>query len=120
MNFGLASAFPTHHCFQRIMASMLKGIAGVEIYLDDSICHICHLSQAERDAVVTKELDLFRAHRVRVNWSKNIRSQMEIKFLGYLISASGVRIDPERVRPLLEAADPADERSLRAFRGPVS
>ena len=115
VNFGLASAGP---CFQRIMASMLKGIEGVEIYLDDVICH--GRTQAEHDAVVTKVLDRFRAHRVQVNWGKSIRSQVEIKFLGYLISASGVRIDPERVRPLLEAADPADERSLRAFLGSVS
>ena len=67
--------------------------------------------------IIFYSVDRFRAHRVQVNWGKSIRSQVEIKFLGYLISASGVRIDPEQVRPLLEAANPADGRSLRAFLG---
>lgn len=115
VNFGLASAGP---CFQRIMASMLGDIRGVEVYLDDVICH--GRTQAEHDTAVSEVLKRFTAHRVQVNHSKSVRNQTEILFLGYQISATGVRIDPERVRPLLEAADPSDERTLRAFLGAVS
>ena len=51
VNFGLASAGP---CFQRIMVSMLRGISGVEIYLDDVIRH--GPTQAAHDAVVAQVL----------------------------------------------------------------
>ena len=96
---------------------MLRGIRGVEIYLDDVICH--GETQAEHDSIVAEVLGRFEAHRVQVNWGKSSSSQTEIDFLGYRISAALVSIDPERVRPLLEAADPEDERSLRAFLGVV-
>ena len=36
VNFGLASAGP---CFQRVMTSMLEGIPGMDVYLDDIIIH---------------------------------------------------------------------------------
>ena len=115
VNFGLASAGP---CFQRVMTSMLDGIPGVEVYLDDIICHAP--SQGEHDSRLRQVLERFKAHRVRVNWSKSATNKREISFLGYLVSAGGVRIDPERIRPLLEAPEPRDEKSLRAFLGSVA
>ena len=114
VNFGLASAGP---CFQRVMASMLDGIPGVEIYLDDILCHAT--SQADHDSRLREVLKRFEAHRVRVNWPKSVTNQREIEFLGYRVSVTGVRIDPERIRPLLEAPDPQDEKGLRAFLGAV-
>ena len=114
VNFGLASAGP---CFQRVMASMLKGIDGVEVYLDDILCHAP--TQREHDLRLQEVLARFLAHQVRVNWDKSQTNQKEISFLGYLVSAAGVTIDPERIRPLLEAPDPRDERGLRAFLGAV-
>ena len=115
VNFGLASAGP---CFQRVMASMLKGIPGVEVYLDDVVCHAG--THAEHDARLKEVLERFQTHRVRVNWAKSVTRQQEISFLGYLVSADGVQIDPDRIGPLLEAPDPQDEKSLRAFLGAVS
>ncbi|XP_043195494.1 uncharacterized protein K02A2.6-like [Amphibalanus amphitrite] len=114
VNFGLASAGP---CFQRVMASMLEGVPGVEVYLDDILVHAP--SQAEHDARLREVLRRFDAHKVRVNWPKSVTNQSELSFLGYLVSSAGVRIDRERIRPLLEAAEPRDEKSLRAFLGAV-
>ncbi|XP_043190571.1 uncharacterized protein K02A2.6-like [Amphibalanus amphitrite] len=114
VNFGLASAGP---CFQKVMASMLEGIPGVEVYLDDILVHA--RSQAGHDARLKAVLQCFDAHRVRVNWSKSVTNQREIGFLGYQISGDGVSIDPERLRPLLDAPEPRDEKSLRAFLGAV-
>lgn len=114
VNFGLASAGP---CFQRVMTAILKGVPGCETYLDDVIIHAP--TAEEHDARVREVLERFQAHKVRVNWAKSVRSKGEISFLGYLVSESGVRIDPERVRPLLDAPDPTDEKSLRAFLGSV-
>ena len=114
VNFGLASAGP---CFQQVMASMLKGMPGVEVYLDDILCHAA--TQGEHDDRLREVLRRFEVHRVRVNWDKSSTSEKGLPFLGYLVSAEGVRIDPERIRPLLEAPDPGDEKGLRAFFGAV-
>ena len=114
VNFGLASAGP---CFQRVMEAVLKGIPGVEVYLDDILIHAS--SQAQHDAQLREVLRRFEAHRVRVNWSKSVTSRREITFLGYSVSAAGVQIDSDRVRPLLEAPEPRSEKLLRAFLGAV-
>ncbi|XP_043219275.1 uncharacterized protein K02A2.6-like [Amphibalanus amphitrite] len=112
VNFGLASAGP---CFQRVMTSMLEGIPGVEVYLDDIIIHAP--SQAEHDARLKQVLRRLEDHRVKVNWSKSATGCRDIDFLGYRISAAGVQIDPGRISPLLEAPEPQDEKGLRAFLG---
>ncbi|XP_043241035.1 uncharacterized protein LOC122391303 [Amphibalanus amphitrite] len=102
---------------KKVMASMLEGIPGVDVYLDDILVHA--RSQAGHDAQLKAVLQCFDAHRVRVNWSKSVTNQREIGFLGCQISGDGVRIDPERLRPLLDAPEPRDEKSLRAFLGAV-
>ncbi|XP_043216447.1 uncharacterized protein K02A2.6-like [Amphibalanus amphitrite] len=112
VNFGLASAGP---CFQRVMTSMLEGIPGVEVYLDDIIIHAP--SQAEHDARLKQVLRRLEDHRVKVNWSKSATGCRDTDFLGYRISAAGVQIDPGRISPLLEAPEPQDEKGLRAFLG---
>ena len=114
VNFGLASAGPA---FQRVMESVLKGMAGVEIYLDDILIHAP--TQAAHDAQLQEVLRRFESHRVRVNWTKSVTSRRELSFLGYKVSAAGVHIDPDRVRPLLEAPEPQSEKLLRAFLGAV-
>ena len=115
VNFGLASAGP---CFQRVMNSIVGGITGVEVYLDDVVVHAP--TQAEHDARVKAVLNAFERHRVRVNWEKSRPCSDMITFLGYMISAKGISIDRERVAPLLDAPEPTDDRSLRAFLGSVS
>ena len=112
VNFGLASAGP---CFQRVMESMLRGIPGVEIYLDDVLVHA--RSQGEHDDRLHEVLRRFEAHLVRVNWTKSVTRQKVIPFLGYTVSAEGVHIDWDRIRPLLEAPEPRTEKELRAFLG---
>ena len=89
----------------------------METYLDDVLCHAS--TQSEHDARLKEVLYRFKSHRVQVNWAKSETNQREIPFLGYLVSADGVRIDPGRVSPLLDAPDPQDEKSLHSFLGAV-
>ena len=88
------------------------------MYLDDILWHAA--THGEHDARLKEVLQGFESHRVRADWVKSETNQREIPFLGYLVSADGVRIDPGRVRPLLEAPEPRDEKSLRVFLGAVN
>ena len=115
VNFGLASAGP---CFQRVMNAILDGIPGVEAYLDDVVVHAPTLEEHQKRTAAV--LSAFQQHRVRVNWDKSQPRSESITFLGYVISASGVEIDRDRVAPLLAAPEPSDVASLRAFLGSVS
>lgn len=44
----------------------------------------------------------------------------EVKFLGYVVSASGISADPEKVRAMTDFPTPGDLKSLRAFLGLTS
>ena len=44
----------------------------------------------------------------------------ELKFLGHVISANGVRPDPEKVKAILEAPLPEDQAQLRSFLGSIT
>ena len=113
--FGLCSAGP---CFQQIMEAILKGLAGVVIYLDDVVIHAPN--RAEHDRRVAAVEAAFRSSNVRVNEPKCVRGTQRIPFLGYVVSRDGIQIDPERVAPLLQSPDPSDARGLQAFLGSVA
>ena len=113
--FGLSSAGP---CFQQIMEAILKGISGVVIYLDDVVVHAS--TKTKHDERVAAVEAGFLSANVRVNEPKCIRGVQTLPFLGYVVSACGIRIDPDRVAPLLHGPDPRDARELQAFLGSVS
>ena len=75
--------------YKKVMESVLNGILGVEVYLDDILCHAP--SQAEHDAQLREVLRSFEVHRLRVNWVKCVTSWREISFLGHGVSATGCR-----------------------------
>ena len=66
--FGLSSAGP---CFQQVMESILQGLKGVVVYLDDVVVRAA--SQAGHDRRVAAVEAAFKRHNVRVNEPKCVR-----------------------------------------------
>ena len=44
----------------------------------------------------------------------------EFKYLGYKLSTKGVKVDEEKIRPILEAKRPKDVKELKSFLGAVT
>ncbi|KAH9270475.1 hypothetical protein BASA83_007476 [Batrachochytrium salamandrivorans] len=93
MPFGLANA-PAQ--FQRMMNSLFREMNGkyVLVYLDD--------------IVIT--LQIWRSTSATFN-------QTEIKYLGYIISSSGVSMDPSKIKAVQEWPAPRKVRDLQVFLG---
>src|SRR5687767_4534581 len=93
MPMGLSGA---PECFQRVMESIREDVmAAVLIYLDDLI--LCGLDEITH----LKEIDQFLSVIIRYGLTLKIEkcrfAQEEIKYLGFLISHQGTRIDPRNL-----------------------
>ncbi|GFY06098.1 retrovirus-related Pol polyprotein from transposon 412 [Trichonephila clavipes] len=94
MPFGLCNAPAT---FERLMETVLKGLTfeACLIYLDDII--IGGRTFEEHLQNIRKVLSKLRDANLKLNPSKCKLFQKEVNYLGHIISAEGVRTDPEKV-----------------------
>ncbi|KAI2645074.1 Retrovirus-related Pol polyprotein [Labeo rohita] len=106
--FGIASA-PEH--FQNHMVTeVTNGLDRVVCHMDDVL--VWGGSQEEHDEVSPKEVTL--------NLDKCALSQRQFKFLGHIISGSGVRPDPAKTIAVQEMPEPSNISELRSFLGMVN
>ena len=113
--YGLSSA-PS--AFQKMMATILKGLPGVQNYLDDIIIH--GANSTEHDARLKQVLHRLQEAGLHMNAEKCCFNQLSLRFLGHVVSAEGITPDKEHIEAVLNAPPPADAAALRSFLGLVS
>ena len=113
--FGVASA-PS--IFQRVMESILRGIPGVCVYMDDILVtgrnkqeHLEHLEQ------VFKRL---KDAGIRLKGEKCKYLLPSVDYLGHTISQEGLHTSDEKVEAILRALAPKNVAELRSFLGLVN
>ena len=110
--FGISSA---PELFQKRMNSILEGLDRVVCQMDDVL--IFGANRAEHDARLIAVLERLQAARVTLNPEKCKFRQTEVKFLGHLIDARGIRADPQKTSAILEMEPPHNNTELRRFMG---
>ena len=108
--FGISSA-PEY--IQKQIDSELSGLAGVVCHLD-VILVICR-NQREHDERLRAVLDRLVKCGLRLNVDKCAFSQSELPYLGDIINSDGIRIDPGKVKAIVEMAEPTDVLELHRF-----
>ena len=114
MPFGLTNAPAT---FQRLMECILAGLTGDEclIYIDDIVVFsrtfLEHLQRLRR---VFQRL---RDASLRLKPPKCKFARKEVHYLGHIVSAEGVRTDPDKTKAVKEYPIPHDVKQLRQFLG---
>ena len=99
--------------FQRAMESILSGLKGVilHVYLDDVIVF------AENEDSLNKRLNAVKAKLrdkwVTVNGEKSVALSDKISFLGFCISADGIRSDIRLVDKILDECTPISKRDVQ-------
>lgn len=112
--FGLCSAPAT---FQRMMDTVLAGLKwqACLVYLDDVVVFSATFDQhLERLRLV---LEAIRAADLTIKPEKCQFGFDELRFLGHVISAEGVRPDPEKTEAVARFPTPTDKKSVRRFLG---
>ena len=104
--------------FQRVMETILKDLPGVIIYQDDILIHAPSSDLlAKRLSSVISQL---QQKNVTVNQVKSVMLAKEVKFLGHLVSANGIKPDPAIATKILSCKPPRDRAELESFLGLVN
>ncbi|XDV26573.1 hypothetical protein PO909_030230 [Leuciscus waleckii] len=110
--YGLCSA-PS--AFQRMMTMILKGLDGVQCYLDDVIVH--GASEAIHNANLKAVLHRISEAGLKLNTEKCKFNLTTLSFLGYRLSADGLHADDAHITAIINAPPPTDATTLRSFLG---
>ena len=114
MAFGLVNSAAT---FNRIMRQVVRGIDGVHFYVDDILGHSnkwqTHMNMLRKLFHQIREAGLtVKPPKAKIGFS-------EVDFVGHIVKAGTVAMDPEKLGQIGEAPRPQNKRQVRAFLGLV-
>ena len=101
--------------FQKVMNDLLRESPWVKCFLDDLL--IGGRTVKEMWDRVFQVLKRLQQAGVRLQLEMCRFGVSELPFLGFIISAEGLKTAPEKVRAVVESKNPHDVKSLRAFFG---
>ena len=114
MPFGLTNAPATFmDLMNRIFRAYLDRF--VVVFVDDIL--IYSPSEEEHQSHLSVVLELLREHQLYAKLSKCEFWLSEVKFLGHVVSKSGVSVDPGKIESVLTWERPKNVFEIRSFLG---
>ena len=109
MPFGLKNVRAT---YQRIMTRMFKPLLrrSIEIYIDDMVVK----SKAESEHVndLGRIFEILRRHKLRLNASKCSFGVGLGKFLGYMVTHYGIKVNPDQIKAINDLQPPWNPKEV--------
>jgi len=113
--FGIQNAAQT---FQRFIDEVLRGLDFCYAYIDDIL--IASSSQEEHLNHLRTLFQRLEKYWVVINPGKCVFGQLEVKFLGYLVSGTGMRPLPEKAKTIQDFKRPQTVKGLWQFLGMIN
>ena len=117
MSFGLKNAGST---YQRMMTRMFELQLGknIKIYVDDMVV---------KSKMVTEHLgdlgdifDVLRRHKLRLNASKCSFGVGSGKFLGYMVTHKGIKVNPDQIKDINDLKPPRNAKEVQKLTGMIA
>lgn len=117
MSFGLANAPLT---FSRMMSYILYPFKNefFLVYLDDIL--VFSETKEAHEEHLRLVLDKLREHKFYAIFSKCEFWLKEVVYLGHIISIEGIKVDPTKVKAIVEWEPPQNVKKVRRFLGLAS
>ena len=113
--FGLKSA---PEIFQAAMERLLEGLEGVSVIMDDILIYASDMT--EHDSRLKAVLQRCREKGLKLNPKKSQIAVREVKYMGHILSAEGVKPDPAKVSAIEDLQPPTDVPGVRRVIGMVN
>jgi len=113
--FGISSA---PEIFQREMKKVLVGLSGVVCQMDDILIYA--RNQREHDDRLEQVLKRLQESGITLNAEKCEFRKTELRFLGHIIGAEGIKADPEKIMAVTKFPTLCNRQELRRFFGMVN
>ena len=113
--FGLTSS---NEVFQKKMSQVFKDSPGVIVMFDDILVYA--KTQEEHDERVEQALKSARAAGLRLNRGKCVYQAKEVRYIGHIIDAKGIRPDPGKVEDLKNMPAPTDKQGVQRILGTLN
>ena len=107
--FGISSA---PGIFQRVMESLLSGIQGVVVYIDDVL--VTGKTEAEHLMALDEVLSQMREAGLRLRKDKCVSMAPSVVYLGHRIDEQGLHLVAKKLQALQEAPRPTNVSELKS------
>ena len=115
MPFGISSA---SEVFQKKNEAVFEGIPGIHIVADDII--IASSTVQEHDHILRQVLERAKERNVRFNFNKLQLRVPQVRYLGTIITADGMKPDPDKVKAIVDIPTPTDKADVRRLLGMIN
>ena len=113
--FGIRSA---PEIYQRVIDTMLEDIEGATAIVDDII--VAGRTIEEHDEILKRVLYRATEWNVKLNLEKCRLRQTSIKYVGHIITDSGAKPDPDKIRAIVQMPEPQNKEEVSTFLGFVT
>ena len=103
--------------FSKRLQELFKDLPGVECLVDDILVYGENVS--EHNENLYRMLERCRQIGLKLNKEKVELRVPEVKYVGHVIGRDGLKVDPEKVRAIVNMPEPTDVQSVRRFLGLV-
>src|SRR5438128_1457984 len=114
MSFGLTNA-PAFFMYLMNSVFMMELDVCVVVFIDDILVY--SKNEEEHAKHLQLVLDRLREHQLYAKFSKCQFWLKEVSFLGHILSAKGIAVDPSKVQEVLEWKAPTSVTEIRSFLG---
>ena len=109
MPFGLKNARST---YQRMITKMFGPQLGrsIEVYIDDMVVKRKIVSEHVED--LTNIFKILRKYKLRLNESKCSFGVGSGKFLGYMVTHKGIKVNPDQIKAINSLQPPRNPKEV--------
>ncbi|XP_034092513.1 uncharacterized protein K02A2.6-like [Gymnodraco acuticeps] len=115
---------PAPEIFQRMLNQALEGLPGIYIIADDVLItgedDTQEMAFKDHDDTLRQFLSKCREKNIKLNAEKFRLRQQEVPYIGHLLTADGLKIDPEKIRAVRDMPRPTDVKGVQRLMGMVN